>query len=143
MQQIRVTAIVSKIHEIIYANNRPTKKEQNNYPGFQILLFRTEIRVNYLFSVDGDTKRNRISCRIGQAHDRALIAAITAGSRWCRCVSSNVPGSTKTMKNNRIFGAVGNMYWEIYEIQFRLQYIYNKVRIGFRGKGAGKLSSTK
>ena len=31
-------------------------KQLNNYPGFQILSFRTEIRVNYLVSVDGDTK---------------------------------------------------------------------------------------
>ena len=31
-------------------------KQRRNYPGFQILLFRTEIRVKKLFSVDGDTK---------------------------------------------------------------------------------------
>ena len=34
------------------------QKNQSNYPGFQIMLPRTEIRVNYLFSIDGDTKNN-------------------------------------------------------------------------------------
>ena len=38
---------------------------------------RTEIGVNYLFFVDGDTVW--VSWLIGQAHDRALIATITAG----------------------------------------------------------------
>ena len=31
-------------------------KQINNYPGFQTLLFRTEVRVNNLVSVDRDTK---------------------------------------------------------------------------------------
>jgi len=38
---------------------------------------RTEIRVNYLISVDGDTVW--VSWLFGQAHDRASIAAISAG----------------------------------------------------------------
>ena len=54
----------------------------HNYPEFQIILFRTEIGVNYLFAVDGDMIC--ISWLIGQPHDRALIAKIAAGSRWCR-----------------------------------------------------------
>ena len=48
-----------------------------NYPEFQILLFRTEIGVNYLFAVNGDIIC--VSWLISQAHDRALIATITAG----------------------------------------------------------------
>ena len=51
----------------------------HNYPEFQIILFRTEIGVNYLFAVDGDMIC--ISWLIGQAHERALIATIPAGSR--------------------------------------------------------------
>ena len=49
----------------------------HNYPEFQILLFRTETRGIYLFAVDGDMIC--VSWLIGQAHDRALIATITAG----------------------------------------------------------------
>ena len=52
----------------------------HNYPEFQILLFRPEIGVNYLFAVDGDMIC--VSWLVGQAHDRALIATTTArGSR--------------------------------------------------------------
>ena len=33
-------------------------KQLNNYPGLQILSLCTEIRANYYFSADGDTKSN-------------------------------------------------------------------------------------
>ena len=46
------------ISEVITGLPRPyhSKNHKNNYPGFQILLFRTEIRIKDLFSVDGKTK---------------------------------------------------------------------------------------
>ena len=49
----------------------------HDHPEFQILLFHTEIRDNLLFAVDGDMIC--VSWLIGQAHDRALMATITAG----------------------------------------------------------------
>ena len=61
----------------------------------------------------------RVAWRIGQAHDRALIATTTAGSRWCRYVSAMWLVRKNTMKNTIIFGAIGIFLGEIYEIQFR------------------------
>ena len=47
----------------------------------------------------------RVAWRIGQAHDRALIAT-TAGSRWCRDVSTMCSVRRNKMKNTRIFHAI-------------------------------------
>ena len=60
----------------------------HNDPEFQILLLRTDIIVNCLFSVDGDTIC--VSWLIGQAHDRTLIAAITTGRELCYAVVSQL-----------------------------------------------------
>ena len=107
----RMYNVLVSIYIYIYIyfpfRGRNLAKTKKNYPGFQILLFRTEIRVNFLFSVDGDTKNN----------------IWNPGYLWLRLFNTNINFNNKTDTNYYNWLRITFQYKIlIFEIQGHCEY---------------------